>query len=119
VDNFIPKDHGFPKDERIRKKRDFEKVFSYGRRIRDKYFLIICHKSGLGKQRVAIVVGKRYGNAYLRNKIKRKMREIYRMNKEKFPLSTDCIIIPHKSVLSLSFQEIKEDLLHLLKKAYE
>jgi len=112
------KTYDFRKDERIRIKRDFEKVYSCGKRSRNHYFVLICHKNNLDKQRVATVVGRKYGKAHERNQIKRRMREIFRLNREKFPPFSDCIIIPQKAVLTLSFKEIREHFLLLMERCH-
>jgi len=80
------KKHGLSKSERIKSKNDFEKVFSVGKKIysSDKrfkatYFFDTINERGLVK--AAFAVHKRAGKAVWRNRVKRLLRESYRLNK--------------------------------------
>ena len=105
----------FQKKERIRKKKDFEKIFSQGERKKNSYFVIIQKTNTLNVRRIAIIIKKKdYRKAHIRNKLKRRIREIYRLNKEKFPANTDCIIIIKESASNLSYHELQNKLFKLL-----
>jgi len=107
----------FQKKERIRKKKDFEKIFLQGKRIKNSCFGIILKGNTLNCRRIAVIVKKKeYREAHIRNKIKRRIREIYRLNKENFPVNTDCVIIIKESAHNLSYQELQNKLLNLLLK---
>ena len=108
----------FKKKERIRKRKDFNKIFVKGERIKNRYFEIILHNENLDYKRIAIIVKKKYGDAHIRNKIKRKIREIYRLNKEKFPPKRDCVVIIKENVNNLSYNELQNKLFNLLANIY-
>ena len=73
--------------ERIKKRKDFELIFSTGRFVYSSGKVLRAHyliekdvkKSGV---KIAPVVGKKLGNAVWRNKVKRLIKESYRLNKE-------------------------------------
>ena len=103
------KKEGLSKKERIRKNREFERVFKEGKKIWvDKLVLIIYAPNDLGFRRLGIVVSKKVGKATKRNKLKRWIREVFRRNKDWFPESSDIIIIPHPSLLEKSYHELLE-----------
>jgi len=107
----------FQKKEKIRKKQDFEIIFLKGERIKNSYFGTVLKANTLNYRRIAVIVKKKeYRQAHTRNKIKRRIREIYRLNKEKFPVNTDCIIIVKKHADNLSYQELQNKLFDLLEK---
>jgi len=117
VINRQKKTFSFQKKERIRKKKDFEKIFLRGERLKNIYFGIILKGNTLKNRRIAVIVKKKeYREAHTRNKIKRRIKEIYRLNKEKFPANTDCVIIIKKSAHNLSYQELQNKLFNLLVK---
>ncbi len=104
------------------KKRDvlksnelFNKVINDGERVYNKYF-IICYlpKENL-KNNYGIAVGKKVGNAVIRNKIKRQVRNILDNNIKLFPNFHNYIIICKRDVLNLTFQEMNFKLISLLK----
>ena len=80
------KTQGFSKSERIKSKNDFEKIFSLGKiihssdkRFKATYFLCTTTERGLVK--AAFAVHKRAGKAVWRNRVKRLLRESFRLNK--------------------------------------
>jgi ribonuclease P protein component len=60
-------------------------------------------------RRVAFLLPRGVGNAVERNRLKRRLREIYRRNKDWFPNGCDCIIQPTVSAGRLSFAELLEE----------
>lgn len=83
------KKYSFSKEERLRQKKDFQKVYSNGKilsSINNKlkvnyYFESSVNESGV---KAAFVVSKKNGNAVWRNRIKRILRAAYRINKPQF-----------------------------------
>jgi len=59
-------------------------------------------------RRVAFLLPRGVGNAVARNRLKRRLREIYRRNKEWFPAGCDCLIQPTVAAGKLSFAELLE-----------
>ncbi|RAO99071.1 ribonuclease P [Petrotoga sp. 9PW.55.5.1] len=99
------KNQTFKKKERLRLKGNFSNVFEKGGRLLNNYLVIIYFQNGLQYNRIGIIVPKKFGNAVVRNKFKRYMREIYRKNKESFQNGFDYIFIPRK-FLSKEFKRI-------------
>ncbi len=67
-------------------------------------------KNSLGTARLGIVAGRRIGIACERNRIKRKLREYFRLNRGKFPPSTDIVFSPHKGSANLEFHQLSSEL---------
>lgn len=109
-----PQNEKLKKDDILRHRKDFKHIFSFGRRLGNKYFQIVCDNNQQGQRRIAVVVGRKYGKAHLRNKIRRRIKEVYRLNKEKFSSERDYIIMPREAVKQLRFHEIKDSLIHLV-----
>lgn len=83
------KKQGLSKSERIKNKNDFEKVYNFGttiyssnRKLKATYFFDKTNERGLIK--AAFAVHKRAGNAVWRNRMKRLLRESFRLNKMTF-----------------------------------
>jgi ribonuclease P protein component len=73
---------GLPKTERIKGKKEIRELFSSGRRIHFPDFTLIYLPAT--KPKAGFIASKEIGSAVKRNRIKRIMREAFRMNKEKF-----------------------------------
>lgn len=106
----------FGKEERIRKKRDYLVVYQQGVRRHSRYFTIIAHRNPSGMRRLGITVGKKVGSAVIRNKIKRLLREFFRLHKEQFPPAQDTVIMARGAIRSLNHQGLCLELESLLKK---
>jgi ribonuclease P protein component len=74
----------FPKEERLRNKSQFQKVFRHGRKQKSEAITLFLLKNKLSQNRFGISIGKKFGSAAKRNRMKRLVREAYRLNKQKF-----------------------------------
>lgn len=112
----------FGKDERIRKKREYLTVYEQGVRSHSNHFTVIAHRNPSGKRRLGITVGKKVGNAVKRNRLKRSLREFFRLHKEQFPPAQDVVIMARwakgaKGALPpLNYRDLCLELESLLKK---
>ncbi|MBF0224351.1 MAG: ribonuclease P protein component [Desulfobacterales bacterium] len=97
----------FAKRERIKKRSDFLKLFKYGRKIKNQYFIANYFKNNLSVSRLGITVSKKIGNAVERNRNKRIIREYYRLNKYKFSQNWDMNIVVIKKDISNSYLNFK------------
>lgn len=104
------KAHGFGKAERIRKKRDYTRIYEQGKRIYSRRFTIIVNPNGEGTTRLGTTVSKKAGNAVQRNRIKRLLREFFRLNKSRLPVSQDIVIIAKKGILPLGYGDVCREL---------
>ena len=104
------------KENILRERKKFKQAFSSGRKLENRYFQIICNANTEGKTRVAVILSRKFGKATVRNQIRRRIKEVYRLKSDLFPSSTDCIIRPRSDVRYISFHELEDSLLHLIKK---
>ena len=105
-------DKRFPKQERLRKRRDYLNVEAKKqRKIITGHLIILAARNSENHTRIGITVSKRIGTAVKRNSVKRLLREIYRRNKEIFPPGYDVVLIARKqdknTCYKTLFQEIK------------
>ncbi|MEE9613714.1 MAG: ribonuclease P protein component [Thermodesulfobacteriota bacterium] len=82
----------FTKAERLLKPKEFFLVRKRGKRVTTRSFTIYILPTELKVRRLGLAVSGRVGNSVKRNRIKRLLREFFRLNKEKFPPSSDVMI---------------------------
>ncbi|MCB1023013.1 MAG: ribonuclease P protein component [Acidobacteria bacterium] len=71
-----------PKENRIRKRSDFQKVYEKGKRIKGRFMTAFVLPSETSFQRIGITASKKaIGNAVMRNRAKRLLREAFRLSK--------------------------------------
>ena len=104
------------KEERIRKKADFIHLNLHGKRCYAKHFLVILNQNRGGITRLGITASKKVGNSVKRNRIKRLIREFFRLNKQQIPKGYDILVIALRRDKKLNFSRIQEELGGLLLK---
>jgi ribonuclease P protein component len=103
--------------EILRRRRDVARVRRFGAKTGTRFLSLRCApnpdsptdnpaSSDLPTRRVAFLLPRRVGNAVERNRLKRRLREIYRRNKDWFPDGRDCIIQPTVAAGKLPFAEL-------------
>ncbi|UCF56066.1 MAG: ribonuclease P protein component, partial [Deltaproteobacteria bacterium] len=100
----------FSKNERLLKRKDFVNLNQLGKRCHTAHFTVILKKNGLGITRLGIIASKKVGNSVQRNKIKRLIREFFRLHKTYFPKGHDIVIAAKKGAYGLNFWKVKEEL---------
>lgn len=110
----VKKRFSLGKHERLRRRKDFDLVFSDGSRRHTKNFTIILRLNGLQFSRLGVTVGKKVGNAVKRNRVKRYLREFFRLHKHKLPPSHDVVIIAKKDAATLAYHDVRKELATVL-----
>jgi ribonuclease P protein component len=105
---------GFPRTARLLKHADFERVYKQGRRhfsphMTVFYLVQATDASQEKRARVGFTVGRVLGGAVERNLIKRRLREAVRLRRSKLGHAVDIVINPKKSILTLEFAAVLEE----------
>jgi ribonuclease P protein component len=95
----------FPKDDRILKRYEFLEFYSLGKAVHSPGFILVYKNGQSGKSRIGITVSRKVGRAVVRNRIKRRVREYYRLHRMSVPKPWDFHVIAKKPASLLSFQQ--------------
>jgi len=108
-----------PKKNRLKKKKDFERIFKRGKGYREDSLLLRVISNNLQFSRFGFIISQKVSKkAVVRNKIKRRLRAIIRESLPKIKKGIDgVIIIVGSGIENNSFKEIKEKVGRLIKKA--
>ena len=79
--------------------------------------VLYARKNREGKNRVGITVGKKLGHAVVRNRTRRRLREVYRLNEEKFRCGWDIVVVARTRAVDATFQQLTRSYLSLAAKA--
>ncbi len=101
----------------VKEKKDFDRAFKLNRQTKSRYAFLYTYDTK-GEYRFGICISKKTGNAVVRNKLKRQVKDIIDKSKLHFD-SKDYIIILKKSAVGTEYLNLKEDLVNLLKKSNE
>ncbi len=105
------------KENKIRKKRDYNNIYKNGKIKHGKYIIVFTKKNILSYNRFGIVTSKKIGTAVIRNRVKRQIRAIIIKNKEKIKFNYDIVIVTRHNIKNVSFKEIEKDFINALRKA--
>ena len=106
-----------PRDNKLKKKKDFENVFKRGKGFKQGFLYLKIVKNKLKTSRFAVVVGKNFSKkAVERNKIKRQIREIIQANLPEIKPAIDGVIVVLPKTKT-NFPELKKTIDKLFKKA--
>ncbi len=103
--------------ESIRKNDDFRACYKLGKSYANKYLVVYVMSNDSDRNRIGISVSKKVGNSVVRHRIKRLVRESYRLHEHTFDSGSDIAVVGRRSANGASYQEIERALLFLLKKA--
>lgn len=119
----------FPKEKRLVTNSQFRAVLDNKRRLRfsDRLLTLYMAENDRGYPRLGVSVGKSSGNAVVRNRLKRLLRESFRQNQHQIPAGFDYLLMislgrPKKSEIAAkakqpTFEEIKASFLTLVEEA--
>jgi len=105
----------FPRRLRITRKRDFEHTMRGGVRVIDRYLMIWGRRNGLLDTRLGLVVGRRHGTAVRRNRLKRLIREAFRLSYAQVPRGLDLVCAPQAGA-ELTLSVVRASLLRLVQR---
>ena len=100
----------------LRRTRDYDAVYKKGRRRRSPRFVVIALRTGGNELRFGISTGKRLGGAVVRNRIRRRIREVLRRGEWKGGQGFDVVVQPHgNDVARCDYAEMREELGKLIR----
>ena len=83
----------------------------------DGYLVLYARKNRTDGNRVGITVGKKLGKAHIRNRTRRRIREVYRLNEEMFKPGYDIVVVARSRSLDADFGSLTKAYLSLAEKA--
>ena len=83
----------------------------------DSVLVLYARKNRTDGNRVGITVGKKLGKAHIRNRTRRRIREVYRLNEEKFQPGWDIVVVARSRAVEAPFDKLTRSYLSLAQKA--
>ena len=85
--------------------------------VADGNLVLYARKNRLEENRVGITVGKKLGKAHVRTRARRRIREVYRLNEEKFQPGWDIVVVARSRAVDAPFDKLTKSYLTLAKRA--
>jgi ribonuclease P protein component len=108
---------GFSRDDRLRKRREFEECYASGVRVSGRHIQLFL-LGGESRPRLGVSVSRRVGNAVMRNRVRRRLREIFRRSRALFGSSPARVVVNARPTAATApFAELSEDYRSALSRA--
>lgn len=104
-------------NESLRNTRQFNYVYKRGKSIVNKYVVMYYINNNLENNRVGFSVSKKVGKAVIRNRVKRLMKESYRLNEDKINKGYDIVFVARVRLNRSNFEEVNKAVLNCFKKS--
>lgn len=79
--------------------------------------VLYARRNRAGVNRIGITVSKKLGKAHIRNRARRRIREVYRLNEDKFTCGWDIVVVARTKSIDCDFRVLTQDYLSLAKRA--
>lgn len=109
-------DNHFPKSHRLRSTEQFQRVFVTRRSVADHTLIVFAAPNELPHCRLGLSVSKKIGNAIVRNRWKRLIREAFRKSMSELPSGFDIVVLPKRNVNVRTIKHLNLSLKSLLTK---
>jgi len=102
---------------RLRSKTDFANVFKHGKAAANHQFVVYVKKSEAESFRFGVSVSRKIGGAVVRNRIRRRVKEIVRRMEPEMRKQVDIVCIVRKAALELDHEGLQRSLRHVFRRA--
>lgn len=107
----------FPKNLRLLRRAEFRRVYDEGQRRSAPLCTVFFKPNGLALTRLGITTPRAVGNAVERNRVRRRLREIFRRNRSGLARGWDVVLNPRSKVLGVPFVTLEREVLSLFPRA--
>ena len=97
---------------RIRRRAEFERIYAGGAKIHGRYMTVFVMGNGAAEPRFGVAATRKLGSAVVRNRAKRRARELFRRRKDIGGL--DIVIVPRREMLDAPFGNLEAEYAALL-----
>lgn len=100
----------------LKENRLFRRLYAKGKTAASPYLAIYCRRNGGKDNRLGFTVSTKLGNAVKRNRVRRRLREIYRLNEEKLRHGYDLVVVARFRCVGARYQDMERSFLQLANK---
>jgi ribonuclease P protein component len=100
----------------LKKNTDFSRVYRRGTSAADGYLVLYALKNDISCSRFGVSVSKKTGNSVIRHRIKRRLKEIYRLSEQEFKPGFDYVVIARSRAARADYTSLEQSLRRLMNK---
>ena len=100
----------------LKQNHEFRRLYNKGRSAVSPYFAIYCRKTNRPISRLGITTGVKLGNAVKRNRVRRRIRELYRTNEDRLSPGYDIVVVARTRAVFARYAELERSFLQLMRR---
>ncbi len=100
----------------LKKNYEFRRLYYKGKSAAGARLVIYVRPNKLDRNRLGITVGTKIGKAVIRNRIRRRIREIFRLNESKLACGRDLVVVARSRSITSNYRELEGEFLRLAEK---
>ena len=85
----------------------FRRLYRKGNSSAHRYLVIYCRRNGSSENRIGYTVSAKLGKAVVRNKVRRRLREIYRLHENRFQPGWDLVVVVRSAAVDAPYQKLE------------
>lgn len=89
----------------------FRRLYRRGNSAAGRYVVLYCRRNGMSENRVGITVSRKLGNAVTRNRVRRRLREVYRIHETQFLPGFDLVVVARTRSVGAPFAQLEHSYL--------
>jgi len=94
---------------RLKRSEEFRRVYQSGVRCAGTLVVVHAFPNGLGMVRLGVSVGRRFGRATARNRVKRRLREAVRWHRPRMRTGVDVVVVPRTAAGTAAYRELRDE----------
>jgi ribonuclease P protein component len=103
----------FPKDERLQRGYQFRHAYEQGRKFAGRLVVLYVVEDPSARRALGVVTSRKVGGAVVRNRARRLLREVYRLNKQKLKTNLQIVMIARTAINGKQRQDVEAEVLRL------
>ena len=100
----------------LKENYEFRRMYAKGKSGVSPCLVVYCRPNHRAHNRLGITVGAKLGHAVVRNRVRRRLREIYRLNQPRMKQGYDVVLVGRVRAVSASYQELERAFLRVCEK---
>ena len=100
----------------LKENRVFRRLYAKGKSAVAPTMVLYCRKTGRPQNRLGLTTGTKLGHAVVRNKVRRRLREIYRLHEDQLLPGYDIVVVARVRAVHSQYAQLERDFLRLAKK---
>ena len=91
----------------------FRRLYRKGKSAANKYLVLYCRRNGSQENRIGLTVSAKLGHAVVRNRLRRRLREVYRLHENQFQPGWDLVVVARSRAVNAPYQKLEKAYLSL------